>query len=111
LAAKALGVRDYRIGDAIPPYRSNVWNPRDDDGDAFRLAVDLRLTVLESSVRARDGMAFNVWPQEASDRYDATRLAILRAAAYEGRLQWEPEQLARAKAANSAPLEFNKIKR
>lgn len=58
-----------------------TWNPRDDDGDALRLAVDLRLTVLESSVRTPAGDVHNVFPGEAPDRFAATRLAIVRAAA------------------------------
>lgn len=58
-----------------------LWNPLTDDGDALRLAVDLRLTVLESSVRKSDGDVVNVFPGEAPDRYAATRLAVVRAAA------------------------------
>lgn len=63
------------------------WDPLDDDGDALRLAVDLRLTVLEASVRKPDGDVVNVWPGEAADRYAATRRAIVRAAAAIGKTQ------------------------
>jgi hypothetical protein len=61
------------------------WNPLDDDGDALRLAVKLRLTVFEASVLTPDGDAVNVFPGEAPDRYAATRRAITRAAAEIGR--------------------------
>lgn len=71
------------------------WNPRDDDGDAFRLAVKLGLDFYEGD---DDGKAAYVgyYPpsggtrpqrfkverhEDHPDKYAATRLAIVRAAA------------------------------
>ena len=86
-AAKAAGIPgtfqrywgDSGINHDSP--NGGLWNPLEFDADALRLAVDLRLTVLESSVRKPDGDVVNVFPGEAPDRYAATRRAIVRAAA------------------------------
>ena len=72
----------YELGAEV---KYTTWNPLTDDGDALRLAVDLRLTVLESSVRMPCGDVVNVFPGEAPDRYAATRRAIVMAAAEIGR--------------------------
>lgn len=92
LAAKAAGI-EYNTKANTPQYNdmltldtaARFWRPLDDDGDALRLAVKLRLTVLESSVRKPDGGVVNVFPGEAEDRHAATRRAIVRAAAEIGR--------------------------
>ncbi|MHC9208919.1 hypothetical protein ACYTPM_24435 [Pseudomonas aeruginosa] len=60
------------------------WNPRDDDGDALRLAVDAGIL---------DGNAFSVWLNyrngamalEGLGAREATRLAFVRAAAEIGK--------------------------
>jgi hypothetical protein len=59
-----------------------LWNPLTDDGDALRLAVQLRIIVLiyvdsTSAVTARGSEEV----QNDSDPYAATRRAIVRAAA------------------------------
>lgn len=63
-----------------------LWNPLTDDGDAFRLAVKLRISVMQPdpadrgnvlALYSRDGTS----EPRGSDPYAATRLAIIRAAA------------------------------
>ena len=85
LAAKAAGVEGEVTKWGVWLKGGGVWRPHTDDGDALRLAVKLRLTVLEASVLTPDGVAVNVFPGEAPDRYAATRRAIVRAAAEIGR--------------------------
>ena len=93
LAAKAAGIcwdRDSEVwfGD---PFVHGDWNPLDDDGDAFRLAVKLRLHV------DHGGRGVDVWwidraerkspirfSEETDDQLADTRLAIVRAAAHIG---------------------------
>ncbi len=76
----------------------SVWNPLTDDGDALRLAVKLKLAIHHSFSVGSEG-AFNVvtvWhPKQTSeegvcikfecDIYEATRRAIVRAAAEIGK--------------------------
>ncbi len=61
------------------------WNPLDDDGDALRLAVALRLVV---DVGTQAAHAFHEGPGEVeahgADPAAATRRAIVRAAALAG---------------------------
>ena len=97
-AAKAAGL-DYGVIHQRPHRRCpegwTPWNPLSDDGDALRLAVALRLTVAvrynECEVFADGGpclasepiftaSAF-VKPEHATDPAEATRRAIVRAAA------------------------------
>jgi len=68
LAAKAGGFREY--DEHYVP-----WNPLDDDGDALRLAVKLKMWT-------HSGMGCF---QNELDPYAATRRAIVRAAAEIGR--------------------------
>ena len=103
LAAHAAGIEiDHYRGDVAMIKRGNsrggeelvAWQPKVDDGDAFRLAVDLGLDVEQWS-----SGAVEQWPDEdgrgpyaavdvgwlviehhGSDAYSATRLAIWRAA-------------------------------
>ena len=111
LAAKAAG---YRVLDenvegidvcferpGYLPVEIIGWNPRDDDGEAFRLAVRLRLharqfPVLDDGMDEPLGM-IEVWRTDdddplhveylkaGDDRLAATRLAITRAAAEIGK--------------------------
>jgi len=63
------------------------WNPLADDGDALRLAIDLRMQIdisidgcriyLSTSEKPIAGCSYS----EVRDLYAATRLAIVRAAA------------------------------
>ncbi len=75
---------------------SNWWNPLNDDGDAFRLAVKLNLSIKYDTLS--DGSIVQVaapWHESFSDNWwnewldddskNATRLAITRAAAEIGR--------------------------
>lgn len=80
--------------------RDGRWHPFDpltDDGDALRLAVKLEIDIWYSddSVEAAykimedgfpGGRTYSVWEQ-APDKFDATRRAIVRAAAAIAKLQ------------------------
>jgi hypothetical protein len=66
-----------------------IWNPLTDDGDAFRLAVKLNITVRRSD---EYDASYAVAPYDPTlisetdaDPYAATRRAIVRAAAEIGR--------------------------
>ena len=65
------------------------WNPRDDDGDALRLAVylefEIDITSTGVAVRTRCGLKVLVNKTEEPDLCAATRRAIVRAAAEIGR--------------------------
>ena len=83
LAAKAAGIKK---SDAINRIEFNQWNPLTDDGDALRLAVKLKLGFKsfhgESWAWIKPG---NVFIEEHGDHYEATRRAIVRAAAEIGK--------------------------
>lgn len=57
---------------------SAQWNPLEDDGDAFRLMVDLNMSV---NVHLQDVEADGNDESFGGDPYAATRRAIVRAAA------------------------------
>jgi hypothetical protein len=96
-AAKAAGIDIkgfvYQVTDYDSPHYGisaiqlgstwNTWNPLEDDGDALRLAVDLRLsishTVLMVTVETPSGNTFSEWHN--GDAHAATRRAIVCAAA------------------------------
>jgi len=94
-AAAAAGI-EYELhngcGDALcltsREAKSLYWNPLRDDGDAFRLAAHLRLTIyhVELAVIAKhkqyawDWMGEGV-AEDGGDRLAATRRVIVRAAA------------------------------
>ena len=89
LAAKAAGAYDICSDSErvtvrwSPILRGHIeWNPLTDDGDALRLAVDLKLTVHQnhSGVEVR-WISEHLWENHDSDEYAATRRAIVRAAA------------------------------
>lgn len=68
----------------------SVWNPLVDDGDALRLAVDLKIVVQVHTAMctARYGDAWVTEPPDRdNDRYTATRRAIVRAAAEIGKAE------------------------
>jgi hypothetical protein len=71
-----------------------VWNPLSDDGDAFRLAVALRIDLQSfapEGVRAivdRLGLALGETCPLDGDRCAATRRAIVRAAAAGAHSAW-----------------------
>ncbi len=70
-------------------YVATAWMPLDDDGDAFRLAVKLKLVVAVDStaISAEDqrGLRSIVSSEDETDGYAATRRAIVRCAAAIGR--------------------------
>lgn len=101
LAAKAAGYRvhgwvvgKFYVCEVNPPddnFDPFLWNPRDDDGDAFRLAVRLRIhvdirkdIVFIGSIDKNCGM---IEQPTNDDPYKATRFAIVRAAAEIGKLK------------------------
>lgn len=62
------------------------WNPKDDDGDALRLAVDLGLVIDCSRPSAGEPFAQHHAAQaDYTDARAATRRAVLRAAAEVGK--------------------------
>ena len=95
LAAKAAGVGgqwEFGYRDA----NGRAWNALEDDGDALRLAVKLRLEVIPFEgggvdvARWVNGLQ-SVHVSEADiNEYAATRRAIVRAAAETARLRGQP---------------------
>jgi hypothetical protein len=93
LAAKAAAIETVYWNDGREPYSSGLgfilpsnrlWNPLDDDGDALRLAVKLRISVAhwKADVSALHPSTNREFPETcASCPYAATRRAIVRAAA------------------------------
>lgn len=94
LAARAAGFTV--VGTTHPPDGVNVlahgapfvWRPRVDDGDAFRLANDLRMNVFHAAGAAYalpadgdGGGEQQVYHRDAPDPHAAMRLAIVRVAA------------------------------
>jgi hypothetical protein len=77
LAKQSIGVYPF----------AGIWNPLEDDGDAFRLAVDLKLLISVSdwSSKATDGLTVESFEPATADRRADTRRAIVRAAAEIGR--------------------------
>jgi len=99
LAAKAAGIEVWFDGNGTPWVDGDkyVWNPITDDGDAFRLAVKLNMTVGEH-LGARHagrppcpddyedgGYPVRIAQMDNGDPYAATRRAIVRAAAEIGK--------------------------
>ena len=99
LAAKAAGINIFDWTPGGQPTTNGkytgIWNPITDDGDALRLAVDLRMEidhnhaadqVLWVSVRAAGQRPCSIEEFEDDEhRRSATRRAITRAAADIGR--------------------------
>ena len=94
LAAKAAGIEGTwdRYADVFVPQEGRIfWNPLNDDGDALRLAVKLRIKLIfrtnlngEFVYADADGVMFQPQPAKP-DPEAATRRAIVRAAAEIGR--------------------------
>jgi len=97
LAAKAAGIKIIYWNDGKEPYSSGqgfilesgkLWNPFTDGGDAFRLAVHLGLSIdfaewVNTVCYGVDEFVQEEWKDKSS--LDATRLAIVRAAAELGK--------------------------
>jgi hypothetical protein len=92
LAAKADGkfiyVEDIGWIDCTDGINGNWWNPLENDGDALRLAVKLKLQLLIIGLMDDEIMAYalepedvEAWEKMGKDPYAATRRAIVRAAA------------------------------
>ena len=105
LAAEAAGIERRYYSD--PTFGSGMidddpdgglWNPLTDDADAFRLVVNLKITVeqsiLENKVSAyvlcRQVKRHWVEISGCADRAEATRRAITRAAAEIGKQKEQP---------------------
>jgi hypothetical protein len=90
LAAKAAGYRmdvDGLFYEPGEPTMQN-WNPIEDDGDALRLAVKLRLQVTPGTYNSGEFTAYRAGYAECHERVHyqqdqcaATRRAVVRAAA------------------------------
>ena len=80
-AAKAAGY-EFGVIHGTPRIRCDAgwtpWNPRDDDGDALRLAMQIGMRVSVREVHADGGAIHEVGT--GGDFMDATRRAIVRAA-------------------------------
>ena len=95
LAAKAAGFKTSDTfswrGIALMDGPSNFWNPLTDDGDALRLAVKLGICIgpnFDNNMSVADGGEFSQYHCVeffGSDKYAATRRAIVRAAAEIGK--------------------------
>jgi hypothetical protein len=88
LAAKAAGKEHYGEHNAHAGLKTTGgwWNPITDDGDAFELAVNAKIDVLQFDDFARaDYMIgtgyFSANEMYGTDRYAAARRAVVRAAA------------------------------
>jgi hypothetical protein len=91
LAAKAAGIDYYTRAQSGGMLTDNgEWNPLTDDGDALRLAVELKMCVGVVPSNIKDGHAtvalapanpVEIGETHADDPYAATRRAIVRAAA------------------------------
>ena len=93
LAAKAAGIelRWEWDGDDVAYSNNRFWNPLADDGDALRLAVQLRLDVDcaggEVVVAYEQITHAHAAERVGDDPYAATRRAIVMAAAEIGRIK------------------------
>lgn len=99
LAARAAGMTGWEYCEpwggmarrnSLGEYFGPVWRPHADDGDALRLAVDLHLKIEcmvgQSAARNFPNTCAGCITHTSSlDKYAATRLAIVRAAAEMGR--------------------------
>ena len=89
LAAKAAGYSfdGYVLRNTNTEFEYSGWNPLEDDGDAFRLAVSLGLTVVVETdmVFCRNQRSDKVFREQSKDRYASTRKAIVRSAAEIGK--------------------------
>lgn len=93
MAAKAADIKGLNF-DRVR--RDWPWNPLDDDGDAMRLAVQLRLGIVHGWESFEEKPLATVWIShdgqclaeeiKGGDPYAATRRAIVRAAAEIGRM-------------------------
>lgn len=70
------------IGRAGALFGDKLWRPREDDGDALRLAVACRITLTMhgNGVDATDLYLINAYKPYGGDPYAATREAIFQAA-------------------------------
>jgi hypothetical protein len=71
----------FLLRNSLNPLANRSWNPLEDDGDAFRLAMSLRMIVTPGTARLLDGRLFG----KDKDSVEETRRAIVMAAAYIGR--------------------------
>ena len=81
-------MNDRELVELAAKAAAQVWNPLIDDGDAFRLAVDLHINIeilnTDNFVRANvviGGKHFSPSERYTDDAHAATRRAIVRAAA------------------------------
>lgn len=95
LAARAAGLRSHWFfgeGEGLQVSRKNEghrfnWNPRDDDGDALRLAVKLNFTVsiCDEFTKVTHGFEEGIIEYADGHKERSARMAITRAAAEIGK--------------------------
>lgn len=90
LAAKAAGYAILGYGELVGGSPclylkeadfTGMWNPLEDDGDALRLAVKLRIHLTVGNGWSAASGPAGGFLEQADDHLAATRLAIVRAAA------------------------------
>lgn len=92
MAAKAIGLMPdedtLELPGGMPAFwvdnpEPHWWNPLLDDGDALRLAVSLSLVInnRHNTVLVEDMGGIQFWQKHEGDELEATRRAIVRAAA------------------------------
>jgi hypothetical protein len=88
----APGAWVYEAGSALDRYgepRIFLWRPRDDDGDAFRLAARLKIDIIYTNIHSPRVHAVRYGAHSTEEVHGsssaATRLAIFRAAAEIGK--------------------------
>lgn len=93
LAAKAAGYKvlygDDRIGLRLKHENRRFWKPLDDDGDAMRLSVTLRIGMFHDDLGVycnyQQTKQLRIYFAEVPDKYEASRRAIVCAAAKIGK--------------------------
>jgi hypothetical protein len=85
------GLREQRVH-GVPHcgHHGPVWNPLEDDGDAFRLAAKLQLRITHRTLNvdvSRGNVSASEYVPTYVDIYKATRRAIVRTAAHLAELQ------------------------
>ena len=97
----------------MPPgfciFGAKPWNPLEDDGDALRLAVKLEMKINISQgnvqVRFKEETPL-VFVRTGIDTYEATRLAITRAAAEIARVPMTEKQFESAMRTHQLEMEY-----
>ena len=97
----------FRSGFCI--FDAEPWNPLEDDGDALRLAVklEMKININQGNVQVRfKGDTPMVFVRTGIDTYEATRLAITRAAAEIAKVPMTEKQFEAAMRTHQLEMEY-----